>query len=120
MATSSISGLVERSRHRRRSSTSSCSSRPIPQSRLKTQQTTEKSVLTALRALNTDASLLASKAETLAKAGHLADREGTVTGSRRHGVSVDRSAHRRSERFSVTVDQLGHRAPARLRQLRGH
>lgn len=40
----------------------------IPQDRLKTQQSTEKAILTALRALNTDTSLLASKAETLAKA----------------------------------------------------
>lgn len=39
----------------------------IPQSRLKTQQSAEKAVIAALRALNTDTSLLAGKADALAK-----------------------------------------------------
>ena len=75
----------------------------VPQTRLKTQQDTEKSVLTALRALNTDASLLASKAETLAKPATWQTLKATVTGA---GVTATASASAIAASFTVTVDKL--------------
>ncbi|HYF71432.1 MAG TPA: flagellar filament capping protein FliD [Nocardioides sp.] len=75
----------------------------VPQDRLKSQQTTEKSVLTALRTLNTDTSLLASKAETLAKAATWQTLKATTTGT---GVSATVGASASATSFSFTVDAL--------------
>src|SRR6476646_9230982 len=66
MATSSISGLVSGL------DTASIIDQlmqleAVSQNRLKTQQTTQKSVLTALQSLNTDVLSLATKAGALAK-----------------------------------------------------
>jgi flagellar hook-associated protein 2 len=75
----------------------------VPQDRLRTQQDAEKSVLTALRALNTDSALLASKATTLAKASTWQTLKGTVSGS---GVTVAVGSTASASSFSVTVDKL--------------
>ncbi len=75
----------------------------LPQSRLRSQQTAEKSVLTALRALNTDTALLASKAGTLAKAATWQTLKATVTGT---GVTATASAAASATSFSFTIDRL--------------
>jgi flagellin-like hook-associated protein FlgL len=75
----------------------------VPQTRLKTQQTAEQAIQTALRSLNTNTSLLGSKAETLAKPATWQTLKGTVTGA---GVSVAVTASASASSFSVTVDRL--------------
>jgi flagellar hook-associated protein 2 len=75
----------------------------VPQDRLKAQQDSQKSILTALRSLNTDTTLLGSKAATLAKAETWQTLKGTVTGS---GVSVGVGSTAMAGSFSVTVDRL--------------
>jgi flagellar hook-associated protein 2 len=66
MATSSISGLAS-GLDTATIITQLMQLEAIPQSRLKTQQSTQKTALTALQSLNTDLVSLASKAEALAK-----------------------------------------------------
>src|SRR5690349_23917118 len=75
----------------------------VPQTKLKDQQTAENSVLTALRALNTDTALLASKAATLSKASTWQTLQGTSTGT---GVSVSVTDKAGAASFSLTVDRL--------------
>jgi flagellar hook-associated protein 2 len=75
----------------------------VPQTRLKTQQTAEQAIQAALRSLNTNTSLLGSKAETLAKPATWQSLKGTVTGA---GVSVAVTASASASSFSVTVDRL--------------
>lgn len=75
----------------------------VPQNRLKAQQTTEKSVLAALRALNTDTSLLASRAGTLAKPATWQTLKATVTGT---GVTATASAAASATSFTFTIDRL--------------
>jgi flagellar hook-associated protein 2 len=75
----------------------------VPQTQLKTKQTTEKSVVTALQSLNTDASLLAGKADTLAKPGTWQTLKGTASGS---GVSVAVGSTASAGSFTVTVDKV--------------
>ena len=88
-----------------------------PQKRLETQQGTQKSVLTALQALNTDTSLLVGKAEALAKASTWQTFQGTSTSN---AVAVSVSAGATAASFAVTVDrvavphQLGFGQPAAL------
>jgi flagellar hook-associated protein 2 len=75
----------------------------VPQTRLKTQQTAEQAIQAALRSLNTNTSLLGSKAEALAKPETWQTLKGTVTGA---GVSVAVTAAASASSFSVTVDRL--------------
>lgn len=75
----------------------------VPQNRLRSQQSTEKSVLAALRALNTDTALLASKAGTLAKPATWQTLKATVTGT---GVTATASSTASASTFSLTVDRL--------------
>jgi flagellar hook-associated protein 2 len=75
----------------------------VPQNRLKTQQSAEKSVLAALRALNTDTALLASKAATLAKPATWQTLKATVTGT---GVTATASAAASATSFTFTIDRL--------------
>ncbi|CAI9399250.1 flagellar filament capping protein FliD [Nocardioides sp. T2.26MG-1] len=75
----------------------------VPQNRLKAQQITEKSVLTALRALNTDTLLLASKAAALAKPATWQTLKATVTGT---GVSATAGATAAATSLSFTVGSL--------------
>jgi flagellar hook-associated protein 2 len=75
----------------------------VPQDKLKTSQDKENSVLSALRALNTDTALLASKAATLSKASTWHTLQGTSTGS---GVSVAVTDKASAASFSLTVDRL--------------
>lgn len=75
----------------------------VPQTRLKTQQTAEQAIQAALRSLNTNTSLLGSKAETLAKPATWQTLKGTATGA---GVSVAVTAAASASSFSVTVDRL--------------
>ncbi|GAA1796260.1 flagellar filament capping protein FliD [Nocardioides hankookensis] len=75
----------------------------VPQDKLKTSQDSENSVISALRALNTDTALLASKAATLAKASTWQTLQGTSTGT---GVSVAVTDKASAASFSLTVDRL--------------
>jgi flagellar hook-associated protein 2 len=75
----------------------------VPQTKLSTQKDTENAVLSSLRALNTDAALLASKAATLAKPATWQTLQGTVTGS---GVSVSVTDKASATSFTMTVDKL--------------
>ena len=102
MATSSISGLV-----------SGLDTATIidqlmqleaaPQDRLKTQQATEKSILSALQSVNTDISLVGSRAETLAKASTWQTLKGSST-STALSATVGDGAEAGS--FTVTVDRV--------------
>ena len=88
-----------------------------PQDRLKTEQATEKSVLSALQSINTDVSLLGSRAETLAKASTWQTLKATSTSS---AVSATVADGADAGSFSLTVDrlalahQLGFNQPAAL------
>ncbi|HEY0952524.1 flagellar filament capping protein FliD [Nocardioides sp.] len=75
----------------------------IPQTRLKTQQTTEKSVLSALRSLNTDTLLLASKATALAKPATWQTLKATVTGT---GVTATAGATAAATTLSFTIGSV--------------
>ena len=75
----------------------------VPQGKLTTQQTAEKAVVTALRAVNTDTALFASKAAILAKPSTWQTLKGTVSGS---GVGVTVGATASPTNFSVTIDKL--------------
>lgn len=75
----------------------------VPQTRLQTKQTTEKSILTALRALNTDMASLASKAKALAKPATWEAVQGTATGT---GISVTTVSTASPTSLSFTVDSL--------------
>jgi flagellar hook-associated protein 2 len=75
----------------------------IPQNRLKSQQTGEKSILSAFMALNTDVSLLGSKAEALAKASAWQTMKGT---SSNPAVTATVAADATAGAFTVTVDRL--------------
>jgi flagellar hook-associated protein 2 len=75
----------------------------VPQDKLKTSQDTENSLLTALRALNTDTALLASRATTLSKAATWQTLQGTSTGA---GVSVAVTDKAAAASFSLTVDRI--------------
>lgn len=79
----------------------------IPQSRLKTQQNAEKAVLTALRALNTDTSLLASKAESLAKATTWQTLKATSSNA---AVTATASTNASASSFTVVVGRLARAA----------
>lgn len=80
-----------------------------PQTRLQNQQIAEKAKLVALRALNTDATLLRDKAETLSKPATWQTMQGTVTGSGASGVTVKVGAAATANTFSVTVDKVATR-----------
>src|SRR5689334_17204513 len=71
----------------------------VPQDKLKSSQDKENSVLSALRALNTDTALLASKAATLSKASTWQTLQGTSTGT---GVSVSVTDKAGAASFSLT------------------
>jgi len=73
------------------------------QTKLKTRQTTENSILAALRAINTDTAALATKAATLAKPATWQAMQGTVTGT---GVSVTTEGTASATSFSYTVESL--------------
>ena len=73
------------------------------QTRLKTQQSTAKTVLSALQSLNTTVASLKTQAETLAKPATWQTMTGTVTGS---GVSVSVATGASASSFSVTVDKV--------------
>ena len=75
----------------------------VPQDKLKTSQDNENTVLAALRSLNTDTALLASKAATLAKASTWQTLQGTSTGT---GVSVAVTDKAAPASFTLTVDRL--------------
>lgn len=75
----------------------------VPQSRLKSQQSAERAIQAALRALNTNTSVLASRAETLTKAETWQTLKATVTGT---GVTATASATATASSLSVTVDRL--------------
>ncbi len=75
----------------------------VPQDKLKTSQDKENTVLSALRALNTDTALLASKAATLSKASTWQTLQGTSTGA---GVSIAVTDKASAASFSLTVDRL--------------
>ncbi len=75
----------------------------VPQNRLRTQQSTEKSVLSALRALNTDTSLLANKAATLAKPATWQTLKATTSGT---GATATASDTATATSFSFTIDAL--------------
>ena len=75
----------------------------ISQNRLKAQQSTQKSVLAALQALNTDTSLLAGKAEALAKASAWQTMKATSTSTE---VTATAGAAATTSSFSVRVDRL--------------
>jgi flagellar hook-associated protein 2 len=75
----------------------------IPQSKLSSQKDAESLVLKALRAMNTDAVLLTSKATSLAKASTWQTLQGTTTGT---GVSVAVTDKAMATSFSFTVDRL--------------
>jgi flagellar hook-associated protein 2 len=75
----------------------------VPQDRLKSQQTTEKAILTALRALNTDTTLLAGKAEALAKPATWQTLKATTSGT---GVSATATSSATAGSFSFTIDAL--------------
>ena len=87
----------------------------IPQSRLKTQQSTQKTALTALQALNTDLVSLATKAEALAKPATLADPEGHHQQHRRHRHPRHRPV---GHHASTSRSTRWPRPPARLRDTR--
>jgi flagellar hook-associated protein 2 len=75
----------------------------IPQDRLKSQQSGEKSVLSALMALNTDVSLLGSKAEALAKASAWQTLKATSSSTAVTATVADGAT---AGAFTVTVDRL--------------
>lgn len=75
----------------------------VPQSKLSSQKDSESSVITALRALNTDTALLTGKATNLAKASTWQTLQGTATGT---GVSVAVTDKATASSFSFTVDRL--------------
>lgn len=75
----------------------------IPQTRLKTQQTTEKAVLSALRSFNTDTLLLASKATALAKSATWQTLKATVTGT---GVTATAGATAAATNLSFTIGSV--------------
>lgn len=116
MATSSISGIAS-GLDTKKIIDQLMQLEAAPQDRLKVQQTREKAVLAALQSLNTDVSLLASRAETLAKASTWQTLKGTST-SGAFSVNVADGASAGS--FTVTVDrlaaahQLGFAQPAGL------
>lgn len=71
-----------------------------PQNRLKTQQSTEKSALSALQALNSTVAALKTQAETLAKPATWQAMKGTVSGT---GVTATVGAGAAASSFTVTV-----------------
>ncbi|HEU5038071.1 MAG TPA: flagellar filament capping protein FliD [Nocardioides sp.] len=75
----------------------------MPQARLKRRQADEKSVLSALQSINTDVSLLGSRAETLAKAATWQTLKATSTNT---AVTATASATSSPGSFTVTVDRL--------------
>ncbi|GCD89531.1 flagellar filament capping protein FliD [Nocardioides sp. LS1] len=75
----------------------------VPQNRLKSQQTTQKSVVSALQSLNTDVSLLSSRAESLAKPSAWQTLKGTSSTS---DVTVTAGSAAQPASFAVTVDRL--------------
>ncbi|MBA2955788.1 flagellar filament capping protein FliD [Nocardioides sp. MAH-18] len=75
----------------------------VPQTKLVKKQTTEKSILTALRSLNTDTAALAVKARSLAKPATWQAVQGTATGT---GISVTTASTASPASLSFTVDRL--------------
>lgn len=75
----------------------------VPQTKLKTRLNTESSLVTTLQGLNTRLSLLASKAEDLAKATAWTS---STTTSNNAAVRVSTDAGAASSSFSVTVSQV--------------
>ena len=73
------------------------------QNRLRTQQATEKSVLSALQAVNTDVALLGSRAETLAKAAAWQTMKATSSNA---AVGATAGAVAAPGSFTVTVDRV--------------
>jgi flagellar hook-associated protein 2 len=89
----------------------------VPQNRLKTEQSNQQAIQSALRTLNTTTSLLGGTAEKLAKAATWQTLKGSVTGT---GVSVSVGTSAAASSFSVTVKslaashQVGYAAPVAL------
>ncbi|GAA4377019.1 flagellar filament capping protein FliD [Nocardioides caricicola] len=81
----------------------------LPQTRLENQQATEKAKLAALRATNTDTTLLRDKADALSKATTWQTVKGTVTGPGATGVTVKVAGTALANTFNVTVDKLAAR-----------
>lgn len=71
-----------------------------PQNRLRTQQSTEKSVLSALQSLNASVAALRTQAETLAEPATWQAMTGTVSGT---GVTAKVGAGATASTFAVTV-----------------
>src|SRR6476659_1880831 len=78
----------------------------VSQNRLKLQQSTQKTVLTALQSLNTDVSLLGSKADTLAQASTWQTMKATSSGT---DLSAAVGTTATAGSFSVRVDKLATR-----------
>lgn len=102
MATSSISGLVSGL------DTASIIDQLMqleaaPQNRLKTQQTTEKSVVAALQSVNTDVSLIGSRADTLAKPATWQTMAATSSST---AVTATAAGGAQAGSFTVTVNRL--------------
>src|SRR6476469_4216674 len=75
----------------------------VPQSRLKVQQNTQQSVMSALQSLNTDLSVLASRAGDLAKPATWQTVKGTSSSS---DVSVTAAGTASPTSLSVTVQSV--------------
>src|SRR6476659_5078361 len=75
----------------------------VSQNRLKLQQSTQKTVLSALQSLNTDVSLLGSKADTLAQTTTWQTMKATSSSA---DVSATVGTTATAGSFSVTVDRL--------------
>ncbi|MBZ5737804.1 flagellar filament capping protein FliD [Nocardioides mangrovi] len=80
-----------------------------PQTRLKTQQTTEKSVVSALQTINTSVASLATAAASLAKASTWQTVKGTSSAT---GFSVTTSTGATAGSFDVKVVSLASRSQA--------
>lgn len=74
----------------------------VPQGRLKTQQSNEQAIQTALRTLNTTTAKLSTTAATLADSSTWQTLKGTATGS---DIAVTVGAKASASSFSVTVDR---------------
>ena len=74
-----------------------------PQTKLKSQQSSENSIISALRQLNTDTSSLATKAAALAKPATWNSMVATATGT---GISVTAVTSAQPTSLSFTVDSL--------------
>lgn len=75
----------------------------MSQNRLRSQQSAQKTVLAALQALNTDTSLLAGKAETLAKPETWQTLKATSSNG---DITATAGASAAASSFSVTIDKL--------------